>query len=793
MDKVRVLGQSAFDLQGPLLFFPIRHHSPACSHHLEKIIREYKPEAILIEGPRDGNRIIPHLADKETQTPVAIYCSVKDRRGELGVSDKTYHCYYPFLDYSPELHALRLASEMKCEASFIDLPYSDYLPYHKADISYNSDYLLERSAYISLLCKKQGCRHFNELWEKLFEIDGFSMESLEFMIALLGYCVYARESYTQEDLLQDGTIAREKAMAQAIRKSQSKYNRTLVVTGGFHVKGIMDLLTEGQYEESTKESTPGDNLEKPESHSSLESQIYSMSYSFKSANQLGGYASGMPFPSFYQTLWEERGQANLHSRALLKYISLCGVQSRKKGSTVSLADEIEAYQVAKRLAALRGKREVGGYELIDSVISAFVKEDTTNTLSVAEEELSRLLVGSAVGTMTKLADTPPLVQDFYRLMKDFGLIKDSRKREVALQIYTRKKHRLESQFFYTMDFLDTHFCQKIHGPDFVTRTDMARVREVWSYQWNEETERSLIEKNMHGGTLSEVAQSFVGESLRENRTRAGEAAGLLIQSLLMGLQSTVAPLLDQLYAICQRDGGFSSLVDCLSHLNRCLDLDLLQSDSSRDRILDLISFTYQRCVSLLGYMGSLPQEEEIPFLDRLKEINYTQTKFPGCDGELFVDQLRELSQSTRTNRAICGAASGLLFGMKKLSSQEVILQTGSYLSGTGDQFLEASRFLLGLFMTARDILLTGDELIAGIDLFLEELEEDKFLTLLPQLRLAFSFFTPVEVDQIARRVVKHVTPLPQEAKTSPLSHLDKTTLLRIDEEVTEQLQEWGVL
>ena len=32
-----------------IIFFPIRHHSPACSFHLKKIIENYKPETILIE------------------------------------------------------------------------------------------------------------------------------------------------------------------------------------------------------------------------------------------------------------------------------------------------------------------------------------------------------------------------------------------------------------------------------------------------------------------------------------------------------------------------------------------------------------------------------------------------------------------------------------------------------------------------------------------------------------------------------------------------------------------------
>jgi len=40
-----------FDLSAPVLFFPVRHHSPVCSYQLLRTIELYSPEIILIEGP----------------------------------------------------------------------------------------------------------------------------------------------------------------------------------------------------------------------------------------------------------------------------------------------------------------------------------------------------------------------------------------------------------------------------------------------------------------------------------------------------------------------------------------------------------------------------------------------------------------------------------------------------------------------------------------------------------------------------------------------------------------------
>lgn len=46
-----VTSGNVWDLSAPLLYFPVRHHSPACAFHLQKAIAAYQPDCILIEGP----------------------------------------------------------------------------------------------------------------------------------------------------------------------------------------------------------------------------------------------------------------------------------------------------------------------------------------------------------------------------------------------------------------------------------------------------------------------------------------------------------------------------------------------------------------------------------------------------------------------------------------------------------------------------------------------------------------------------------------------------------------------
>ena len=216
---------NSYDLTQPILYFPVRHHSPVCAYHLKKAIKAYQPDCILIEGPQNAQEIIPVLAHEDTKAPIALYYFYKDSRGLLSGEKEDYKCYYPFLDCSPELVALREAKARNIPARFIDLPYGEILlgtAEHKGirtegeKQTYNDDYLLSRSRYLGLLCEKTGLRSFEELWEKYFEINGLFQETADFVRQMLTYCGLSRMHTPKEELEADGCLLRERYMAQQI-------------------------------------------------------------------------------------------------------------------------------------------------------------------------------------------------------------------------------------------------------------------------------------------------------------------------------------------------------------------------------------------------------------------------------------------------------------------------------------------------------------------------------------------------------------------------------------------------
>ena len=101
MDKIEELFNKAFNFNSNIVFFPVRHHSPACSYNLKKTIEEYNPDVILIEGLIDGNNVKEFLEDEESEAPFSMYYSYSDTKGLVSEEKEKYKSYYPFLDYSP--------------------------------------------------------------------------------------------------------------------------------------------------------------------------------------------------------------------------------------------------------------------------------------------------------------------------------------------------------------------------------------------------------------------------------------------------------------------------------------------------------------------------------------------------------------------------------------------------------------------------------------------------------------------------------------------------------------------
>ncbi|QZY56178.1 DUF5682 family protein [Crassaminicella profunda] len=794
MDQINRLYEEAFTLKENIIYFPVRHHSPACSYHLKKTIEKYKPQIILIEGPSNANHLIPSLTHEDSQTPLSIYYTYSDDKGLLGEKKDKYMCYYPFLDYSPEYVAMKIGWNLNIPTVFIDFPYEEILINSKEGEgirekfkkkSYHDDYLIMRSKFIKELCKKQNCRDFNELWEKLYEIRGLHISTEEFVKNMLAYCYLSRVDYREEILEREGCIAREKYMNMQIQKYANEYEKILVITGGFHTFGLVELQkrkVEIKIQDIKKENVGA----------------YAMAYSFEECNRLNGYASGMIYPAFYQRIWENicKNKEEPYEDGVITFISQCGRELRKKEEGISTADSIEAFNMAKGLAVLRDKISCGVYELLDGVTSVMVKGEMSVSNNFPLASLNKLMTGERIGKLSEQAEFPPIVLDFRKKCKKLRLnIHTSVKQEKILDIHKTKSHREQSKFFHMMNFLETNFCVKTKGPDYLVNKDTNLIREKWNYRWKSQVESKLIEHSVYGGSLKEAVSEILLKKVKDLGEHGKEATLMMIHAAIMGIEEVFEYMLLELETILQRDGSFYSLTEACRNLNFLYKQKYLMDLSSTEKIEILLKKAYEKSSSFISTLYNIQKDDENNTIQMLKELyQLSMDHRLHLNNEIYIDQLKTLIGKKDVNPALEGAGVGILIGMNQLREDEGTKRAKGYLYGSGEKFFESAAFLKGLFSTARDLILGSGSLINGIDHMLKKIEHEDFLKILPEMRLAFSFFIPREIDEIGEKVsVLYGTNNKEILNKMPLNEKEILLAKELDAFAKEQLANWGII
>ncbi len=130
LDPAALLSRVQQVLDADPYWFPVRHCSPTVALHVRAAIRARSPRLVLIEGPAEATHLIPHLLDRKTRPPVAIYSC--HRADDDASEDRARSSvWYPLLPYSPELVAIMAAQEVGAECAFIDLPHHALIRPHR--------------------------------------------------------------------------------------------------------------------------------------------------------------------------------------------------------------------------------------------------------------------------------------------------------------------------------------------------------------------------------------------------------------------------------------------------------------------------------------------------------------------------------------------------------------------------------------------------------------------------------------------------------------------------------------
>ncbi len=756
-------------VDGDVVYFPVRHHSPACASLIAEWIEGNAPSAVLIEGPSDFNEHMDELL-LEHELPIAIYSYFRNEEGNCGA-------YYPFCEYSPEWAALQYGRRVGAVVRFIDLPWTDVARDDRSTHRY-ADAELRRSRFVQSLCERMEVEDFDDLWDKLIESQQ-ELDLSEYLERAHSFCFQTR---LWEEEISETDRRREAFMAKQIREAREEFQGPLlVVTGGFHSSALAARLEDF--------ACPGIDTPKPGKKQEIEeSGIALTTYSYERLDSLTGYNAGMPSPGFYEHAWRQRQAGSVYSHQPL-LIDLVR-ELRKRCQTLSTADLIAVETSARALAAIRGRTHVWRRDLIDAVTSALIKDELEyGCESPFVDAVHSVLRGRRRGRLAKGTRMPPLVVDIRQQLADADLETTRGIRDVELNLL-EPADLAKSRLLHRLSVLGIVGFDRTDGTDFLGRDDLTRLWEAWRLRWSPEFESTCIEASRYGTSLSDAVAGRLLEIAREHDRDAATAAELLVQAAQAGIETMSVVLLDRLSDLIMEEAQFERVAGALGHLLFLYCFDEAFGTTNVPRIGAIASEAFSRSLWLLELLGKGGKDDGslIRGMQSLLET-FQRTAGPlDLNGNEFVAVLHRVEGDPHKPPQVRGAAAGILWTLGAADGEQILadLLMFSDPNGLGD-------FLAGLFALAREVAQRDRQLVQTVDRLVTEFGADDFQTALPSLRLAFTYFTPREKHYMLSTLfeslgLKDVRPL----STLTVDESTAAEALTLEERIFETIAKYGL-
>ncbi|MCU0684335.1 MAG: DUF5682 family protein [Polyangiaceae bacterium] len=788
-----------------IVYFPVRHFSPACAFHVDALIRALRPAAVFVEGPDDATPLIEHIVDDETRPPFTIFSSYVDRDDRYGMAGvlspspdvpARFRGWWPFVDYAPEYAALRAGRDVGAKLAFIDAPLPATIAHHhvprRESARVVEDRHLAENGYFEALRRAQRRRSFDEFWNANFEVCALGRDARSFMRSVLTFAACARRTGDDPAALEaDGTVLREAHMRHHIDAFLKEHKgdpgaKAVVVTGAFHSVALPFL--KGQ-----KVKLGADK--------NLETMLTGHSF-----QALAGLYHLNRLPGYGQAVWEAIRAGSpepFHAAAVQLLIEIMR-HARAAREGVSTADAVGAYRVARNLAALRGNRETTLEDLSDAVQMTYVKGDRRVRGGEVERATREVLVGGRLGRVTGAAGKAPLLRDFYAACKAHKLDVTGTHKVVRCDLGKQEGHRLKSAFLHQCTFLEVPMFERVSdnewdapvphfkGPDLATGRHLELLAETWGVRWGVSVDARLVELADRGATVAQAAGSLVRESLIKARGDAAQTTRLLLTIVQMMLLDAFDEALLAVEDAVVADAVFDHLVKAMHDLVALLSYRDLVAPASRPRVMAAIAALFNKACLQLPMLANTPAEGSREALDGLQTLVRLALTFEGqvLDRELLADKLAEVAANLEGAPAIRGAALGVLFALGRAGERRVAAELDAYLLGGPERVRQAGPFLEGLFLVSKSVFLSSKRLLHAIGHVLGELDWGTFKALLPDLRRAFTQFIPSEIDHISNRVGEEVGLAEPPPRDAPIPAAVARVAAAADEKVRGALAAW---
>lgn len=712
---------------GPLML-GVRHHGPGSARAVRAALDAARPQAVLIEGPPEGDALLPLAADEQMRPPVALLAHAVDDPGRAA--------FWPLAAFSPEWVALRWALAHGVPVRFIDLPAAHSLAMAEeggrdggaeAPAEGETGPAVPPVDPIRVLAETAGYDDPERWWEDVVEhrVPGTGAPGAAAADPLAAFAALGEAMTALREVYGDGghprDAVREAYMRLQIRAARKEFGGAFaVVCGAWHVPAL-EVRTTQTADRALLKGLP-----------KVKTELTWVPWTHQRLARHSGYGAGIDSPGWYEHLFASP------DRPVERWMTKVAGLLRDEDRFVSSAHVIEAVRLADTLAALRGRPLAGLSETTDAV-RAVMCEGSDVPLALVRD---RLVVGVTLGDVPDTAPAVPLQRDLNRRQRALRLKPEAAERELELDL-RKDTDAARSRLLHRLRLLGIGWGEPAAG-----RGSTGTFRESWRLRWEPELYVRVAEAGVWGTTVLSAATARA-ESDALAATSLAEVTALAERCLLAGLPEALPVVMRVLADRAALDADVGHLADALPALARTLRYgDVRATDTAA--LGEVAAGLAERiCVGLPPACTGLDTDAAAALRRQVEGVHTAIGLLAGAvpaDADGLRERWRTVLHRLAVREAVAGVIRGraarLLLDDGHLAHDEAARLMGLALS-PGTPPADAAAWIEGFVGGAAGggMLLVHDErLLALVDAWLTGVPADTFTDVLPLLRRTFSAY-----------------------------------------------------
>ncbi|WP_093799467.1 DUF5682 family protein [Streptomyces sp. Wb2n-11] len=717
---------------GPLLL-GVRHHGPGSARAVRGALDAARPRAVLIEGPPEGDALLPLAADEAMRPPVALLAHVTD--------DPRRAAFWPLAEFSPEWVAIRWALGHGVPVRFIDLPAAHSLALAEEEREGAGEGDAEGEPAESLavdpvgmLAEAAGYDDPERWWEDVVEHRGNGdggggsggeagpFAPFEALAEAMGAL---REAYGDGGHTRDRV--REAYMRLQLRSARKEFgDGCAVVCGAWHLPALGAKVSTVTADRALLKGLP-----------KVKAEMTWVPWTHRRLARRSGYGAGIESPGWYGHLF------GAPDRPVERWMTKVAGLLRDEDRMVSSAHVIEAVRLAGTLAAMRGRPLAGLTEATDAV-RAVMCEGSDVPLALVHD---RLVVGDVLGEVPDAAPAVPLQRDLTRTQRSLRLRPEPRERELELDL-RKDTDAARSLLLHRLRLLSVGW-----GEPAAARGSTGTFRETWRLRWEPELSVRVAEAGVWGTTVL-FAATAKAESQAVSATVLADVTALAERCLLAGLPDALPVVMRALADRAALDTDVGHLAQALPALARSLRYGDVRGTDTVALGEVAVGLAERICVGLPPACTGLDADGAADMRRHLDAVHTAIGLLAGAGpgdldnpGDLrgrWASVLRTLAGRDAVGGVIRGRAVRLLLDDGRLVEDEAARLMGLVLS-PGTPPADAAAWIEGFVGGASGggMLLVHDERLLGlVDTWLTGVPDEAFTDVLPLLRRTFSAYEP---------------------------------------------------